>query len=202
MISRYCPDLPVLINASAIGVYGTHTITDDVLDEYSLISAEDYISALSMRWEAATMSNIKRVVHIRTGIVLDGSHRGTLAKLALPFRLGLGGPIGNLKSWRSWIHITDEIGLIRFALENNNITGPLNATAPNSVQGDAFSKILGAALNKPSWLPVPEIAIRLALGEAAEIITRGKRIHPTKALAAGYHFKFPSLESALRDLLK
>ena len=201
-IERHHPTLPLLINASAIGIYGSHTITDDVLDEYSTILPEDYLSDLCQRWEAAASGGIKRIVRIRTGIVLDSSPQGTLSKLAVSFRLGFGGPIGIPKTWRSWIHLQDEIGLIRFALEHDSMSGPLNATAPEPVQADALAKALSVALHKPTWLPVPEGPVRLILGEAAEIITRGKRILPTKAIAAGYHFEFSTLESALHDLLR
>ena len=197
-IEKISPNLALLINASAIGVYGSHTLTDDIYTEKDVLTPEDYLSHVCHGWEAAAYSpGIQRTVLLRTGVVLDPSTKGTLAKLALPFRLFAGGPIGIKDSWRSWVHIEDEVGLIIYALRNPSLSGPLNVTSPNPVTAAGLSAALGKAMHRPDWLPVPEWAVRVGLGEAAEIITRGKRILPQKAIAAGYTFHYPTIDSAL-----
>jgi uncharacterized protein len=190
----------VLINASAIGIYGPHG--DEFLSEDSL-AGNDFLAKLCTDWEkaaqAATVHGV-RVVLLRTGVVLD-KNGGALAKMLTPFKLCVGGPIGGGLQWMSWIHSEDEVGLILFALDHPDITGPLNATAPNPVTNKDFSTALGKVLGRPSFLPTPAFALRVMLGESSQIITTGQRVLPKKALAAGYAFKFPVVEGALRDLL-
>jgi uncharacterized protein (TIGR01777 family) len=193
----------VFISASAIGYYGNHELTDDKIDESSP-SGEDAVSKLVAAWEFAAVPARQagvRIVLARTGLLLTTSPEGALSQLALPFSFFLGGPVGISQSWRSWIHMKDEIGLLLYALETPSLSGPLNLVSPNPERAGAFSLALGKALHKPSWLPVPEAVIRLAYGESAEIITRGKRVIPAKALESGYHFMYPHLPEALTDLL-
>jgi uncharacterized protein len=190
----------VLVNASAIGYYGPHG--DEELTEESS-PGHDFLAKLCVDWEkAAQVASIHgvRVVFLRTGIVLD-KQGGALAKMLLPFKMGVGGPIGSGKQFMSWIHIEDEVGLILFALDHPEIDGPLNATAPHAVTNKAFGNALGKVLGRPSFMPTPGLALRVMLGESAQIITAGQRVLPKKALAAAYAFKFPELEAALRELL-
>ena len=141
-----------------------------------------------------------RVVLLRTGIVLDPAG-GALKQMLPPFKMFVGGPIGNGKQFMSWIHNEDEVGLILFALDHADVTGPLNATAPNPVTNKQFSQALGKVLGRPSFLPTPAFALRVLLGESAQIVANGQRVVPTKAKAAGYQFKFTEIDPALRDLL-
>jgi uncharacterized protein (TIGR01777 family) len=122
--------------------------------------------------------------------------------MALPFRFWLGGTLGVARSWRSWIHIDDEVGLLIHAIENSNIAGPINLTAPNPVRASEFSRRLGRALHRPSWLPAPEFALRLVFGKNTETITRGLKVLPRKALEVGYSFQFPNLAPALSQLFQ
>jgi uncharacterized protein (TIGR01777 family) len=193
----------VFISASAIGYYGNHELTDDKINEASPCG-EDSLSMLVAEWEAATKAAEQagvRIVLARTGLLLNTDPSGALSQLTLPFSFFLGGPVGIPQSWRAWIHMKDEVGLLMHALETPSLSGPLNLVSPNPKRASAFSRALGQALHKPSWLPIPEATIRLAYGENAEIITRGKRIIPTKALENGYHFIYPHLPEALQDLL-
>jgi uncharacterized protein len=190
----------VLVNASAIGYYGPRD--DEDLTEDSP-PGHDFLAKVCVDWEkAAQVAFIHdvRVVFLRTGVVLD-KNGGALAKMLPPFKMGVGGPIGSGKQVMSWIHIEDEVGLILFALDHPEINGPLNATAPNPVTNKQFGNALGKVLGRPSFMPTPAFALRVMLGESAQIITTGQRVLPKKALAAGYAFKFTEVEAALRDLL-
>jgi hypothetical protein len=121
--------------------------------------------------------------------------------MLIPFKLFAGGPLGSGAQWLSWIHRDDLIGIIKLAAGDNSIAGPVNATAPCPVTMKDFSKFLGHTLNRPSWLPVPGIVLRAGLGEMANMILDGQRVLPCKALAAGYRFKYDSVEKALSDIL-
>ena len=142
-----------------------------------------------------------RVVILRTGMVLEADG-GALAKMLLPFKLFAGGPIMPGTQWVSWIHRNDHIGLIQWALANNHVSGPLNAVAPEPVTMKTFCEVLGRVLHRPSWLPVPGFALNMLLGELGTLMTTGQRVIPKKAMAEGYTFRYPTLESALRAVLK
>ncbi len=188
------------VSGSAIGYYGPHA--DEELSEVSL-AGNDFLASVCCAWEAAAqgaMAQGVRVVLLRTGIVLAGSG-GPLTKMLTPFKMFVGGPIAGGAQFMSWIHIDDEVGLILHALDHPEISGPLNATAPNPVSNRAFSTTLGKVLGRPSFLPTPGFALRVMLGEGAQIITTGQRVLPRKAIASGYEFKFTELEPALKDLL-
>lgn len=190
----------VLINASAIGYYGPHD-SGDLTEESA--PGHDFLARLCVDWEKAAQAALAhgiRVVLLRTGIVLDAGG-GALQQMLPPFKMFVGGPIGTGKQFMSWIHKEDEVGLILFALDHAEISGPVNATAPNPVTNREFSTSLGKVLGRPSILPTPGFALRVMLGESAQIITAGQKVLPQKALAAGYKFKFPELEGALRSLL-
>jgi uncharacterized protein (TIGR01777 family) len=194
----------LLINASAIGYYGFHDITDETFDEESP-PASEYQGTLARDWEAAAMTaelHGIRTVCIRTGIVLDSTPRGALMMMALPFKLLVGGPAGIARCWRSWIHIDDEVGIMLHSLRDPAIHGALNATSPNPLRNVDFSLALGKILRRPSWIPIPEALIRIALGDASEVITRGKKVLPARSLATGYQFRYPHIEHALESLMK
>jgi uncharacterized protein (TIGR01777 family) len=190
----------ILVNASAIGYYGFHA--DEELSEEAP-PGDDTLARLTVDWEQATQAAEPlgvRVVRVRIGVVLD-KEGGALAKMLPPFKLGAGGPIGSGKPWMSWIHHADMTGILLLALDNPNAQGPINATAPQPVTNKEFSKALGRALHRPSFLPTPVIALRVMLGEVAEVIAKGQRVLPRRALALGYRFQFPTIEAALADIL-
>jgi hypothetical protein len=190
----------VLVNGSAIGIYGPRG--DEVLDEESA-PGDDFLARVCVAWEeaAAPAARRARVVRMRTGIVL-AREGGALPKLALPFRMLAGGPIGDGAFWQSWIHLDDQVGLLRLALEDPRAEGPLAATAPEPVRNRDLARALGRALRRPSLLPTPVFAVRAAMGEMADVVLASQRVLPRRALALGYRFRFPSLEPALRDLLR
>ena len=141
-----------------------------------------------------------RVVILRTGMVLD-TDGGALAKMVLPFRLFAGGPILPGTQWVSWIHRHDHIGLIEWALANTDLSGPLNAVAPEPVTMKTFCEVLGRVIHRPSWLPVPRFALDVLLGELGTLMTTGQRVTPAKAMTGGYQFRYPTLEPALQAIL-
>ena len=188
-----------LINASAVGYYGPHG--NETLSEEAG-AGSDFLSRVCVAWEreAGKAEDYGlRVVRLRTGIVL-GRGGGALAKMVPPFKLFLGGPLGDGNQPMSWIHLEDEIGLILFLLEHPEVRGAINATAPNPVTMSEFCKTLGDVLNRPSWAPVPAFALRLVLGEMADILLTGQRVLPVAAQRLGYAFKYPTLLEALRSL--
>ncbi|BDG08884.1 TIGR01777 family oxidoreductase [Anaeromyxobacter paludicola] len=189
----------VLVNGSAVGFYGPRG--DEPLDE-GAAGGTGFLAGVVHDWEEAAKPAAARarVVLLRTGIVL-APRGGALEQLMLPFRFFVGGPVGDGAFWQPWIHLDDEVGLVRFALEDGAAEGPLNATAPAPVTNRDFARTLGRVMRRPSALPTPAGAVKLALGEMAEIAVTGQRVVPAKALALGYRFRFPELEPALRDLL-
>lgn len=121
--------------------------------------------------------------------------------MVMPFKFYIGGPLGTGNQWLSWIHIQDLTSMIRFVIEHQEVTGPVNATAPESVRMRDFCKALGKVINRPSWLPVPEFILKIALGQMADMLLHGQRVVPKKAIDAGFKFQFPKLGSALKDVL-
>jgi uncharacterized protein (TIGR01777 family) len=141
------------------------------------------------------------VVLLRTGIVLS-AQGGALPRMVQPFRFFAGGPVGKGDFWQPWIHLADEVGLILFALEDGRVEGPLNAAAPEPARNRDLARAIGKVLHRPSALPAPALALRLAFGEAADAVTASLRVVPRKAVELGYSFRFPQLEGALRELLR
>ncbi len=188
-----------LISASAIGYYGDRGA--EVLHE-ATPPGDDFLARLAVEWEAEAreVESHTQVTLLRTGLVLDPKD-GAMAPLVPLFKLGLGGPWGSGEQWWSWIHLADQIGLILFAIDND-IPGPVNLTAPNPVTVNEFAKALGAALNRPALLRVPEFALRLMLGEMADSLLGSLRVVPQRALETGYKFQFPKLDGALADLFR
>lgn len=191
----------ILVNGSAIGYYGF--CGDEELTENSP-PGNDFLARLCQEWEKAARAaeaHGVRVAIVRTGVVL-GKEAGALKNLLTPFKMGAGGPVGSGKQWMSWIHGDDIVGILLLALDNPAATGPLNGTSPNPVTNKEFGKVLGRVLHRPSFMWTPGFALRLGLGEVADLIVTGQRVVPKKAQALGYVFKFPTLEEALRDVLK
>jgi uncharacterized protein (TIGR01777 family) len=185
-----------LINASAVGYYGE---TDAPVDE-AAPAADDFLGVTCRQWEAAALAaerNGVRVVLLRTGVVI-AREAAVLKRQLVPFKLGLGGPIGGGQQWWSWIHIDDVTGLILFALEHPAVHGPVNAVAPHAVRQREFADALGHVLRRPTVLPTPGFALKLAMGEASAIALSGQHVIPRAATAAGYVFTYPDVESALR----
>lgn len=191
----------VFIGASAIGYYGDRG--EAVLDEEST-PGEGFMADIPVEWEAEQRAAEKmgmRLVLIRTGLVL-ADDSGLLKQLLPPFKMGVGGPLGSGDQYMSWIHMDDEIGLIRWALDDDRVSGVINATAPNPVTNKEFSKSLGKALGRPALFPTPKAAVALLRGsELADLVTGSARVIPRRAQDLGYEFQYPELDPALRDLL-
>jgi uncharacterized protein len=190
---------PVFLSASAIGIYGDRG--DVPLTEDSAPGA-DFLASICLEWErlARTAAPASRIVLLRTGLVLNRSG-GVLPPLALPFRLFVGGPVGSGRQFMSWIHLDDWVGIVRWALATNGVSGPLNLTAPAPVTNADFGRALGRALGRPSFMPTPAFPLRLALGEMADaLILGGQRVLPARAEAMGYRFKYATVDEALRAI--
>jgi uncharacterized protein (TIGR01777 family) len=172
-----------------------------MLDE-SAPRGRGFLADLCLAWEGEALRATEfgtRVVLLRTGMVLE-QEGGALPKMLLPFKLFAGGPIMPGTQWISWIHRRDHIGLIQWALAAPGLSGPLNAAAPGAVTMAQFCTLLGRVLRRPSWLPVPGLALKLMLGELGTLMTTGQRVNPAKALSGGYVFHYPTLEPALRAI--
>ena len=191
----------VLVSASAIGIYGDRG--DEVLDEASP-AGSGFLPEVAEAWEAAAQRAAAagiRVVSLRFGIILS-ARGGALRRMLTPFRLGGGGPLGSGRQWMSWVHVADVVGAIRMALERDDLSGPINVVSPAPVRNAEFSHALGHVLHRPSFLRAPAFALRLALGEMADaLLLSSQRVIPARLQAAGYQFRFPSLDAALADLL-
>jgi uncharacterized protein (TIGR01777 family) len=189
-----------LVSASATGYYGAHGI--EPLDEESP-PGEDFLAEVCEAWEeeAERASELgMRVVRVRTGVVLDRDG-GALEKMLPPFRLGVGGPVAGGRQFIPWIHSEDLLGIYLAAIENDDWSGPLNATAPMPVSNRDFSRALGRALHRPALLPVPGLALKAMYGEMADIVTEGARVMPARVLMLGYQFRHPDLDEALASAL-
>ena len=200
-LSRCASKPHTLVSASGIGYYGPSD--DRVLDEGAARGA-GFLADLSCAWEAEALRAAEfgvRAVLLRTGMVLE-QDGGALPKMLTPFRFFTGGPIMPGTQWVSWIHMRDHIGLIRWLLTTPRVSGPVNAVAPEAVTMNRFCEVFGQVLHRPSWLPVPEFALHLILGELGTLMTTGQRVNPAKALSGGYAFHYPMLEPALRAIMK
>jgi uncharacterized protein (TIGR01777 family) len=191
----------VLVGASGVGFYGAHG-PDEEVDETSG-PGRDYMALLAKRWEEALEPAEAlgvRIVHARFGILL-GKGGGALEKLARPFRLHVGGPVGSGKQIVSWAHIDDACGLVLFAIDHDELKGPVNVTSPNPVNMDGFAEALGIILHRRSYLRVPESAVRALFGEGAEPLLTGQKALPRVAERLGYEFDYPELLPALESIL-
>jgi uncharacterized protein (TIGR01777 family) len=191
----------VLVSSSAVGYYGKHG--DERVPESSP-AGDDFLAKVCVEWEreadAAAALGL-RVVHVRTGVVLDKSG-GALKTMLPPFRLGVGGPVAGGNQYLPWIHVDDLVEIYLHALDDASWSGAYNGAAPEPVTNKAFGKALGRALHRPALAPVPGFAIKLLYGEMAEIVTEGQRAVPERVLAGGFTYKYDDLDAALADALK
>jgi uncharacterized protein (TIGR01777 family) len=190
----------VLVNQSAIGFYGDRG--EAMVDE-SAHSGEGYDAEVVREWEAAAheAESLLRLVVVRTGHVLDSSG-GLLGELLPPFKLGVGGPLAGGRQYMSWIHIDDEVGILLWALDNEKVTGTVNATAPNPVTNRVLSQAIGRALHRPASMPVPGFVLDLKFGtEFGAVLRGGQRVMPRRVLDLGYEFRYSDIDSALKSLL-
>lgn len=191
----------MLVSASAIGVYGSRG--DEELDEES-VPGSDFLAEVCQEWEEEALRAEEfgiRVLRLRLGIVL-GADGGALARMLPPFRIGVGGPLGSGEQWMSWIHISDLVGMMLFALRYPHIQGVWNAVAPNPVPNAEFTRTLARILKRPAVIPVPEFGLKLLFGEGAQALLASQRVKPVAAEAAGFRFQYGGLHAALRHLLK
>lgn len=192
----------VMISGSAVGWYGDGGERE--LDEESPPVSEDFASRLCIAWEEtavrAQAAGI-RVVLVRTGLVL-ANEGGFLQRLLPPFKLGMGGPIGNGRQWMPWVHIDDQIAAIDFLLNREDAQGPYNVCAPSPVRNRDFAKTLATILHRPSFMPMPAVALRLLMGELSILLLGGQRARPSRLQAAGFTFRFTDLRAALDNLLR
>lgn len=189
----------VLVSATAIGYYGTSET--QVFDEHSP-SGSDYLAEVCREWEAAALkvNNDVRVALIRIGLVL-GKDGGALAKMIPLFMMFAGGPIGSGKQWFSWIHVDDLVNLICEAISNPEYKGVINGTAPNPVRLAEMCQHLGNVLGRPSWLPVPEFAVKAVLGEGASVVLDGQKVVSVRAKELGFSYKYPYIKDALKAVI-
>ena len=188
----------VLINASAVGYYGS---TEHEVDE-TAPPGSDFLADTCVAWEreaSRAEDHGVRVVRVRTGIVMARAG-GALSQMALPVKLLAGGPIGGGRQWLPWIHLDDEVGLLLLALDDADVAGALNGTAPEPVRQRDFVAALGRVLGRPTLIPTPAFALRIAMGEMATLALDGQRAVPSVALAAGYPFLHTEIEAALRAI--
>ncbi len=190
----------VLINASAIGYYGT---SETATFDESSPSGSDFLAQVCQAWEAEARK-VKdagvRLVILRFGIVLGQG--GALNKMIMPFKLFAGGPIGSGRQWFSWIHIDDLVNLILEALTKPEIEGVYNATAPNPIRMADLCQTLGQVMHRPSWLPVPAFALEALLGDGAIVVLEGQKVLPKRTLESGFEYQYPNLQPALKQIIK
>jgi uncharacterized protein len=190
----------VLVAQSASGYYGARG--DEPLGE-DAPAGNDFLASVVAEWEAAARraEPVVRVVRTRTGVVL-AKHGGALAKMLPFFRAGIGGPVAGGRQYVPWIHLDDVVGGLLRCLDDQQLSGPVNLTAPHPATNAELSRALGRVLRRPAFLPVPGFALKLLYGEMAQVVTTGNRVVPERLQAAGYSFTHPDLEPALRATLR
>ncbi len=191
-----------IVAASAIGYYGNRG--EETLTEASP-PGNDFLAGLCSEWEAETARGAEfgaRVVSLRFGIIL-AAHGGALPRMALPFKLGAGGRLGNGRQWMSWLTLQDTVGIVQYALTATGLSGPVNAVSPNPVRNDEFTSVLAKTLHRPALFPAPAFALRLALGEMADaLLLVSQKVMPSRLADSGYRFLQPSLASALAETFR
>jgi uncharacterized protein (TIGR01777 family) len=190
----------IIVQASGVGYYGPCG-SEEITEETQ--SGHDFLARLAVEWEASTAPleglGIRRVI-IRTGVVLSTAG-GALPRLLLPFRFFSGGRLGSGQQWFPWIHIADEVGAIRFLIENEKASGPFNLTSPTPLTNAEFSRLLGQRLRRPAFMPIPAFILRLLFGEMTTALLDGQRAIPQRLSQLGFAFRFSEAGSALKDLL-
>jgi uncharacterized protein len=191
----------VFVSASAIGYYGDRD--DELLTETSA-PGKDFLADVCVAWEAAAKPAVEkgiRTVFARFGIILD-TNGGALAKMLPPFRMGIGGRVGDGKQWMSWIALEDVIAALKFLIAEKSVHGPVNIVAPNPVTNATFTRSLGRILSRPTFFPVPAFAARVAFGEMADaLLLSSQKVEPSVLEDKGFLFKWPTLEPALKQIL-
>lgn len=191
---------PVFVTGSAVGYYGL--LGDEVVTEDSP-AGTDFLAGVCVQWETEAMraeSHRTRIVAVRTGLVLE-KDGGALPQMLPPFKFGAGGPVGSGRQYWPWIHRDDWIALVRWAIVETTVSGPLNATGPHPVTNGDFARALGRALHRPAFMPAPAFALRLLLGEMADaLLLSGQRARPDKAERLGFHFRYARVDDALRAI--
>jgi uncharacterized protein len=201
-LAQASPPPRVFVSASAIGFYGNRG--DEVLTEQSA-AGNDFLAGVCKEWEQSTEPAAEkgiRLVKARFGIILD-KDGGALAKMLPPFRMGIGGRIGDGKQWMSWIALADVVGALEFVIENRALSGPVNFVAPNPVTNATFTSTLGRILGRPTFLPVPAFGARLAFGEMADaLLLSSQRVEPKRLNETAFQFQYANLNDALSKILK
>jgi uncharacterized protein (TIGR01777 family) len=201
-LSRCSARPAVLASSSAVGFYGVRG--EEELDETSQ-PGTGFLPEVALAWEKEAQAAGKlgiRVVLLRTGVVL-AREGGALPEMSKPFRAFAGGPIGDGTQWMSWIHLVDQVQVIRFAIDSSGLNGPVNSTAPNPVRNEEFARELGKALRRPAAIKAPAFALRAVFGQMAdELLLGGQRVLPRRLLEVGFQFKHPTLGHALADLFQ
>ncbi|WP_028589650.1 TIGR01777 family oxidoreductase [Paenibacillus massiliensis] len=188
----------VVIQASAMGIYGTSDTATFV--ENSPTRTDTFLAEVSSKWEqAADAIRDTRLVKLRITVVLSNKG-GAYPLLRLPYKLGVGGKMGDGQQWTSWVHIADMVGIINHCIHDTSISGPVNAVAPHPVRNEDFGQTIAKVYHRPHWLKVPGFAVSAAMGEASELVLEGQKVLPAKLLEHGYTFQFPTLEKALEAL--
>jgi uncharacterized protein (TIGR01777 family) len=191
----------LVVQASAVGYYGPRG--DEKLTEDDG-PGRDFGAQVCVQWEAATAEvealGVRRAV-IRTGVVLMPESIA-LRRMMMPYRFFAGGPLGSGRQWFSWIHIADYVAGIRFLMDHADASGIFNLSAPEPLTNAAFGKELGRAMGRPSWIPVPAVAVRLVFGEMSSVVLEGQRVVPSRLMESGFGFRFPEAGAALKDVLK
>ncbi|MFI8685153.1 TIGR01777 family oxidoreductase [Rossellomorea sp. NPDC077527] len=189
-----------LINASAIGYYPSSK--SDTYTETSTETADNFLGETVQIWEKeaakATQLGI-RVAYTRFGIIL-GKDEGALPRIALPYKMFVGGTVGSGEQWMSWIHIKDIARAVHFVADTDGIAGPVNVTAPSPVTMKEFGKTLGSVMGRPHWIPVPSLALKVAMGEMSSLVLEGQKVLPNVLLENGFKFQYPELKGALKDI--
>jgi uncharacterized protein (TIGR01777 family) len=191
----------VFISASAVGYYGDRG--DEIVEDDDP-PGNDFLATVCRNWEAAALEAAKSGVRVfipRIGIVL-GADGGALARMVMPFRLGMGGPLGSGRQYVPWIHLNDQLAVMMAALEDLRMSGPMISAAPNPVTSRELAKAIGTVLNRASFMPVPTIALRILLGEAAAMVLTGQRVRPRRLEQSGFTWRYPMITAALTDLLR
>lgn len=190
----------VVIQASAVGYYGDRG--DELLTEESS-AGDNFLAHVCIEWEKAIqpIADMVRLVIVRTGVVLTTTD-GALQRMMLPFKLFAGGPLGSGKQWFPWIHLDDEVRAILFLLNDENAAGTYNLASPHIMTNGNFVKVLGDVMNRPAFVPAPAFALKIALGEMADLVLDSQRMMSTKLQSAGFDFAYPNAKEALDDLVK
>lgn len=197
----YTPGPEVIVQASAVGIYGTSYNREFTENDQREQGRSDFLSEVTEQWEAAAEEGFagRRLVKLRTGVVL-GNNGGAFPLMRLPFLLGVGGKIGTGRQWVPWIHQHDQVRLIDFCVKHPLISGPVNAVSPYPVTNQQFGSSIGRVYRRPNWFPLPGPLLKLPLGEMSMLLLEGQKVLPTVALEAGFTFAYPGLDEALAAL--